>query len=83
MQPARSVSTRAVAAGAAGLRALTSTPLALVRLIEIYRILGYQEDLTETCGYAQKVFPGTEGLTEACTGPVASPTPAPPPAAHG
>ncbi|MFI5234518.1 MAG: outer membrane protein assembly factor BamD [Gemmatimonadales bacterium] len=69
---------------ATGYPKASSTPLALLRLIEIYRILGYQEDLTETCGYARKVFPGTAGLTEACTAPVvAPPTPAPPPAAHG
>lgn len=49
-------------------------PDALVRLISAYRLLGYTEDVTDTCEYLRRYHPGAKGAAEAC------PAPAPPPA---
>ncbi|HET7025145.1 MAG TPA: outer membrane protein assembly factor BamD [Gemmatimonadales bacterium] len=58
------------------------TPTALVQLVGIYRILGYQEDVNDTCGYLGRTTPSAPGVSEACAGPSAPPTPAAP-GAHG
>jgi outer membrane protein assembly factor BamD len=44
-------------------------PEALLRLVEAYRTLGYQEDLKETCGYLQRFHPDTPGAAQACPRP--------------
>ena len=54
------------------------TPTALVQLVGIYKILGYQEDVNDTCGYLQRTSPGAAGVADACTGPTPPPTPAAP-----
>ena len=41
-------------------------PEALLRLVDAYRRLGYQEDVQETCGYLRRFHPGAEGLDGAC-----------------
>lgn len=45
------------------------TPVALLRLVEAYRVLGYAEDLRETCGYIRRFHPTTGGLDAACPVP--------------
>jgi len=47
------------------------TPAALIKLVEAYRILGYQEDLKETCGYLRQFHPDAEGVSGACPTPPA------------
>jgi outer membrane protein assembly factor BamD len=61
-------------------------PEALVRLVEAYRVLGYQEDVKETCDYLVRFHPGAEGVRRLCPQAAPTPTPAaapvpPPPAA--
>ena len=46
-------------------------PEALEKLLLAYRALGYKEDVTETCGYITKFFPGATGLVRLC--PVVAP----------
>lgn len=46
-------------------------PDALLRLVEAYNALGYQEDVKETCGYIQRFHPNTPGLAKACPSPAA------------
>jgi outer membrane protein assembly factor BamD len=41
-------------------------PDALLRLVDAYRRLGYQEDVQETCGYLRRFHPTAEGLDGAC-----------------
>jgi outer membrane protein assembly factor BamD len=48
---------------------------ALLKLVEAYRELGYQEDATETCGYLRRFHGSAEGLADAC--PAAAPAGAP------
>jgi outer membrane protein assembly factor BamD len=50
------------------------TPVALIKLVEAYRILGYQEDLKETCGYLRRFHPDAAGVTGACPAPPAGAT---------
>ncbi|MEO8635899.1 MAG: outer membrane protein assembly factor BamD [Gemmatimonadales bacterium] len=48
------------------------TPAALLKLVAAYRIVGYTEDLQETCGYIRRFHPTTEGLAQSCPAPVDS-----------
>ena len=41
-------------------------PLALEKLVQAYRSLGYVEDLKETCGYVVKFFPAPDGPRRYC-----------------
>ncbi len=45
-----------------------TAPAALLRLVEAYRRIGYQEDLRETCGYIQRFHANYPGAAEACPG---------------
>ena len=56
------------------------TPTALLQLIGVYRVLGYQEDVNDTCGYLRRTAPTTDGVAAACAAPA---TPAPVPPASG
>lgn len=47
------------------------TPTALVELVGIYKILGYQEDVNDTCGYLDRTTPTASGVAEACAAPPA------------
>ena len=44
----------------------TVAPLALLKLVDAYKALGYTEDLKETCGYLRQNYPGAVGLDRAC-----------------
>ncbi|MEO8139268.1 MAG: outer membrane protein assembly factor BamD [Gemmatimonadota bacterium] len=59
----------------------TITPVALLKLVESYRKVGYAEDLTETCTYIRRYHPTTAGVDESCPAPKDSPAPAVPPPA--
>ncbi len=48
-------------------------PQALLRLVQAYERLGYEEDVRETCGYIRRFHSGALGVDEVC--------PAPPPGA--
>lgn len=48
-------------------------PQALLRLVQAYERLGYEEDVRETCGYIRRFHSGAPGVDEVC--------PAPPPGA--
>jgi outer membrane protein assembly factor BamD len=50
-------------------------PDALLKLVAVYRELGYQEDITETCGYLRRTYPSAGGIGDACPAP-AAPAPA-------
>jgi len=54
-------------------------PDALLKLVESYRRIGYQEEVRETCDHLRQFYPGAAGLTEVCP---PTPTPAPAPAAQ-
>jgi outer membrane protein assembly factor BamD len=41
-------------------------PDALVRLVQAYRILGYKEDVQETCGYIRRFHPQAAGSRKVC-----------------
>lgn len=41
-------------------------PRALVKLVEIYRELEYQEEIRETCQHLRTYYPNAEGLNEVC-----------------
>lgn len=45
------------------------TPAALLRLIDAYRRLDYQEDIVEVCGYVRRFHAGYPGVDEACPMP--------------
>jgi outer membrane protein assembly factor BamD len=51
---------------------------ALIKLVESYRAIGYQEDLHDTCQYLHQYHPDTPGADEVC--PRSAGEPAPP---HG
>ena len=55
-------------------RALVA-PLALTRLVESYRAIGYSEEVTETCGYFRTNHPNAPDLERVC--PLTTPTPTP------
>jgi outer membrane protein assembly factor BamD len=44
----------------------TAAPTALIKLVEVYHKLGYQEDVTETCGYLRRFHPTTDGIDVSC-----------------
>ncbi len=41
-------------------------PDALLRLVDSYRIIGYGDELKETCSHLRRFFPQTEGLDKSC-----------------
>ena len=41
-------------------------PDALVKLVEAYQKLGYQEDVQETCGYLRRFHPDAPGSSVVC-----------------
>lgn len=43
-------------------------PDALVKLVQAYRVLGYTEDATETCGYLRRFHPKAHDLEKVCQG---------------
>ena len=47
-------------------------PAALLKLVAAYRVVGYTEDLQETCGYIRRFHPTTQGLEQSCPAPVDS-----------
>lgn len=49
-------------------------PTALIRLIDAYRALNYQEDVQETCDYLRKYHAGDTAAQKTCAG-VAAPAP--------
>lgn len=51
-------------------------PETLVRLVKAYQILGYKEDVNETCGYIRRYYPQAPGADELCPAgePVAADT---------
>ena len=44
-------------------------PQALVRLVRAYRVLGYEEDVRETCGYLERFHPGSAGADDCPAAP--------------
>src|SRR5215208_1342309 len=44
----------------------TVVPEALVKLVQAYKMLGYREDVQETCGYIRRFHPKTRGVREVC-----------------
>lgn len=57
----------------------SSAPKALEQLVKVYRILGYTEDVAETCTYIRKQFPDNASLVASCpaVAPAAEPPKAP------
>jgi outer membrane protein assembly factor BamD len=53
------------------------TPVALIKLVESYRKVGYAEDLAETCSYIRRYHPAATGVEQSCPAPKDSPA-APP-----
>lgn len=49
-----------------------AAPKALVKLVEEYRLLRYEEDAAETCDYLRRFHTDVVGLQELCPGPTAS-----------
>jgi outer membrane protein assembly factor BamD len=47
----------------------TLAPEALLRLVHAYRVIGYQEDLQETCGYVRRFHADYPGAAAACPAP--------------
>ncbi len=43
-------------------------PVALLEMIKAFRVLGYEEDLRETCDYLARQHPDTPETDKACTG---------------
>ena len=41
-------------------------PDALMRLVDSYRVIGYTDELKETCAHLRRYFPDTEGLDKSC-----------------
>jgi outer membrane protein assembly factor BamD len=41
-------------------------PAALLRLVEIYTVLEYQNERRETCGHLNRFYPQAEGLRDVC-----------------
>jgi outer membrane protein assembly factor BamD len=44
-------------------------PVALLRLVETYRKIGYAEEAAETCDHLRRFYPAHEGVPEACPAP--------------
>ena len=47
-------------------------PIALMKLVETYRRIGYEEEARETCDHLRRFFPEVEGLDERCPVPTAN-----------
>jgi outer membrane protein assembly factor BamD len=47
-------------------------PQALVRLVQIYRLLNYADERKETCDHLHRYYPQTAGLSQACPAPADS-----------
>ncbi|MGH7754163.1 MAG: hypothetical protein ACREN5_15260, partial [Gemmatimonadales bacterium] len=41
-------------------------PDALLRLVEIYHVVDYREELQETCDHLRRFYPTARGLEERC-----------------
>jgi outer membrane protein assembly factor BamD len=52
----------------------TYAPVALVRLVDSYRHIGYDDEANQACAYLRQNYPRVEGLVIVC--PPAAPTPA-------
>ncbi len=50
----------------------TNAPSALVELVKAYRVLGYQEDVQETCGYIRRFHSTAAGVADVCPAPADS-----------
>ncbi len=48
-------------------------PRALIKLVEIYRELGYNEEIRETCQHLRNYYPDAEGLNRVCPADVGTP----------
>ncbi len=46
--------------------------LALLRLVQVYRLLNYAEELKDTCEHLRRYYPQTSGLGQACPAPADS-----------
>ncbi|HEX9727475.1 MAG TPA: outer membrane protein assembly factor BamD [Gemmatimonadales bacterium] len=44
---------------------------ALVRLVDVYRRIGYEEEATETCTHLRRFFPAADGVDQRCPVPAA------------
>lgn len=44
----------------------TVAPTALVKMVAAYKVIGYAEEVKETCGYMRKFHAEAEGVAEAC-----------------
>jgi len=44
----------------------TRVPDALLRLVDSYRVIGYRDEVTETCAHLRRFFAQTEGLDKSC-----------------
>ena len=44
----------------------TRAPLALLRMVDSYRAIGYKEELQETCGHLRRFYPRAPGLELSC-----------------
>jgi outer membrane assembly lipoprotein YfiO len=53
----------------------SSVPDALMRLVDSYRVIGYGDELKETCGHLRRYFPQTEGLDKSCPADSSTATP--------
>ena len=50
-------------------------PDALMRLVDSYRVIGYADELKETCAHLRRFFPQTEGLDKSCPADSTTATP--------
>ena len=50
-------------------------PLALLRLVDAYRVIGYGEELKETCANLRQYYPKTDGLDRRCPAEASAGTP--------
>jgi len=50
-------------------------PDALMRLVDSYRVIGYADELKETCAHLRRFFPQTEGLDKSCPADSSTATP--------
>ena len=44
----------------------TLVPDALLRLVDVYRAIGYREEIAETCEHLRRYHPRARGLAERC-----------------
>src|SRR5207244_6465883 len=50
-------------------------PDALMRLVDSYRVIGYADELKETCAHLRRFFPQTAGLDKSCPADSSTATP--------